>query len=97
LSDNHRPADGAWTMDQLLAAEAAGERMKYLPFWGHTPPPDGRIGPHVLSQWFLHPFEWVGTTHQSHDHPSGAAATSSASRSCKRVRFSRGRRGRVGS
>jgi hypothetical protein len=37
-------------MDQLLAAEAAGERMKYLPFWGHTPPPDGRIGAHVLSQ-----------------------------------------------
>jgi ribA/ribD-fused uncharacterized protein len=55
-------------MDQLLAAEAAGERLKYLPFWGHTPPPDGHIGPHVLSQWFLHPFEHEGVRYRTAEH-----------------------------
>ena len=50
MTPSCRPTDGAWTMEQLLAAEAARERVKYLPFWGHTPPPDGRIGAHVLSQ-----------------------------------------------
>ena len=45
----------AWTMDELLAAEAAGERLKFLLFWGHQPRPDGQPGPHVLSQWYAHP------------------------------------------
>ena len=68
MSELRRPADGAWTLDQLLAAEAAGERVTYLPFWGHTPPADGSIGANVLSQWFPHPFEHEGVRYLTAEH-----------------------------
>ena len=50
------PSDGAWTLEQLLAAERAGLRLTFVLFWGHTPPSSGKIGPHVFSQWFPHEF-----------------------------------------
>lgn len=62
------PPDGAWTMEELLAAEAAGERLKFLAFWGHTPPPDGAIGAHVLSQWFPHAFVHEGIRYPTAEH-----------------------------
>ena len=31
--------------EALIEAVRAGERVKYLHFWGHRPLPDGRIGP----------------------------------------------------
>ncbi|WP_103532777.1 NADAR family protein [Streptomyces sp. SM11] len=31
-------------VDELLADVARGRRVKYLPFWGHRPRPDGRLG-----------------------------------------------------
>lgn len=68
MSEWRRPVSGEWTMDQLLAAEAAGERLKFLPFWGHTPPADGRIGAHVLSQWFPHPFDHEGIHYRTAEH-----------------------------
>lgn len=46
---------------QLLAAEKVDHRLEFLPFWGHTPPPSGTVGPHVLSQWFPHRFETDGS------------------------------------
>lgn len=55
-------------MEQLLAAEAAGERLKFLPFWGHTGPADGSIGAHVLSQWFPQPFEVDGVRYPTAEH-----------------------------
>ncbi len=55
-------------MDQLLAAEAAGEQLEFLPFWGHTSPGDGRIGAHVLSQWFPHPFTHEGVRYRTAEH-----------------------------
>lgn len=55
-------------MEQLLAAEAAGERLKFLPFWGHTCPADGSIGAHVLSQWFPQPFEVDGVRYPTAEH-----------------------------
>lgn len=68
MSPHPTPSDGAWTMDQLLAAEFAGAPVEYLPFWGHTPPADGRIGSHVLSQWFPHPFEHEGVRYPTAEH-----------------------------
>ena len=68
MSRHITPSDGAWTMAQLLAAELAGERVEYLPFWGDTPPTDGRIGSHVLSQWFPHPFEHEGVRYRTAEH-----------------------------
>jgi ribA/ribD-fused uncharacterized protein len=42
--------------------------LKFLPFWGHTPPADGRIGAHVLSQWFAHPFTHEGALYRTAEH-----------------------------
>lgn len=50
------PPDGAWTLEQLLKAEQAGTRLKYVTFWGHRSRRDGDVGPHLLSQWHEHPF-----------------------------------------
>jgi len=62
------PADGAWTMDQLLAAEQAAEPLDFLFFWGHTPPADGQIGNHVFSQWWPALFEIAGVTYPTAEH-----------------------------
>jgi ribA/ribD-fused uncharacterized protein len=62
------PDDGAWTFDELLEAERSGRRPKFLFFWGHTPPPSGEIGAHVLSQWYLHDFEIAGVRYASAEH-----------------------------
>ena len=68
MHDNVRPPKGAWTMEALLAAEADGQRLKFLAFWGHTAPPDGRVGPHVLSQWFPCPFVHDGQLYRTAEH-----------------------------
>lgn len=57
-----------WTMELLLEAEAAGTRLKYLPFWDHTPPADGSVGAHVLSQWFEVAFDLDGVRYASAEH-----------------------------
>ena len=62
------PADGAWTMEQLLAAETAELRLKFLPFWGHTPPSSGEIGAHVFSQWYPNDFTCDGATYRTAEH-----------------------------
>lgn len=68
MSSKHRPVDGAWTIEQLLRAESTGARLKFLPFWGHKPPVDGAIGPHVFSQWFANAFEHDGTRYATAEH-----------------------------
>jgi ribA/ribD-fused uncharacterized protein len=68
MTSAHKPADGAWTMNQLLLAEATRKRLKYLPFWGHTPPSNGAIGPHVFSQWYAHAFEHDGVRYRTAEH-----------------------------
>lgn len=55
-------------MDRLLEAEASGTRVKFLFFWGHTPPVGGAMGPHVLSQWYEHPFTVGGVAYPSAEH-----------------------------
>ncbi len=68
MRQRHGPPNGDWTMDQLLAAEAAGEQLEFLPFWGHTSSGDGRIGAHVLSQWFPHSFTHEGAHYRTAEH-----------------------------
>ncbi|MET9321886.1 NADAR family protein [Streptomyces sp. NPDC003038] len=39
-------------IDKLIGQVRRGERVKFLPFWGHRPQPDGRLGRSCLSQWW---------------------------------------------
>jgi ribA/ribD-fused uncharacterized protein len=39
-------------IDKLTEQVSRGERVKFLPFWGHRPRPDGSLGPSCLSQWW---------------------------------------------
>ncbi|MEV7615248.1 NADAR family protein [Streptomyces sp. NPDC089799] len=43
-------------IEALIGQVSRGERVKYLPFWGHRPRPDGSLGPSCLSQWWPSPF-----------------------------------------
>ncbi|MCX4547857.1 NADAR family protein [Streptomyces sp. NBC_01387] len=54
--------------DALAARIDAGERIKFLAFWGHTPRPDGRIGTSCLSQWWPSPFEVDGVRYATAEH-----------------------------
>ncbi|MFD9504590.1 NADAR family protein [Streptomyces sp. NPDC060035] len=55
-------------MDGLLARAARGEHVKYLPFWGHRPRADGRLGESCLSQWWPAPFTVDSVTYASAEH-----------------------------
>ncbi|MFJ8886958.1 NADAR family protein [Streptomyces sp. NPDC102402] len=55
-------------MDGLLARTARGERVKYLPFWGHRPRQDGSLGESCLSQWWPAPFTVDSVTYASAEH-----------------------------
>ncbi|MFF4576838.1 NADAR family protein [Streptomyces sp. NPDC001389] len=43
-------------IDTLIGQVSRGERVKFLPFWGHRPRTDGSLGPSCLSQWWPSPF-----------------------------------------
>ncbi|WP_090936153.1 NADAR family protein [Nonomuraea jiangxiensis] len=55
-------------VDEAIAAEKAGQRLKYLYFWGHQPPRAGGVGPGCLSQWWPVTFEADGHTFASAEH-----------------------------
>ena len=40
------------SIDELKQAYSAGEKMKFMMFWGHTPPQDGWVNQSCLSQWY---------------------------------------------
>jgi predicted NAD-dependent protein-ADP-ribosyltransferase YbiA (DUF1768 family) len=52
----------------VLAAEAAGQPIDFLFFWGHQPGPDGATGPGCLSQWWPAPFTEDGVTYPTAEH-----------------------------
>jgi len=52
----------------VLAAEAAGQPIDFLFFWGHQPRPDGTTGPGCLSQWWPAPFTEDGITYPTAEH-----------------------------
>lgn len=57
----------AETMANLLESIAAGERPKFLYFWGHTSV-KGAIGKSCLSQWYPAQFTLGGVTYSSSEH-----------------------------
>lgn len=56
------------SVEDLMAAVAAGERVTFLYFWGHRPSPDGRITASCLSQWWPASFEVDGHVFRSAEH-----------------------------
>ncbi len=54
--------------EALVGRVRAGERIKYLCFWGHRPLPDGRLGPSCLSQWWPSPFTVAGVEYRTAEH-----------------------------
>ncbi len=56
------------TVDEAVAAERSGRRLKYLYFWGHQPARDGSVGPGCLSQWWPVTFTEDGHTFASAEH-----------------------------
>lgn len=45
-----------YTIEGLKKAYQAGEKQKFLFFWGHTPPADGRVNASCFSQWWSSSF-----------------------------------------
>ncbi|WP_431900878.1 NADAR family protein [Nonomuraea sp. bgisy101] len=56
------------SLDELIAAEQAGQALRYLYFWGHQPARDGGIGPGCLSQWWPVTFTEDGHAFASAEH-----------------------------
>ncbi|MBQ1048182.1 NADAR family protein [Micromonospora sp. C51] len=60
---------GSWrSVPDLLAAQARGERIKFLYFWGHQPEHDGSVGAGCLSQWWPAPFTTDGLVFDTAEH-----------------------------
>jgi ribA/ribD-fused uncharacterized protein len=53
---------------ELQAADAAGEAIDVLPFWGHQPEADGSAGVGCLSQWWPSEFTVDGVTYPTAEH-----------------------------
>ncbi|MFD0715752.1 NADAR family protein [Paenibacillus sp. GCM10027626] len=45
-----------YNLEDLRKAHLAGEKFKYVFFWGHTPPTDGSINQSCFSQWWKSDF-----------------------------------------
>lgn len=56
------------SVDALVRAVRAGERVKYLHFWGHTPRKDGALGASCFSQWWQSPFTVDGVEYGTAEH-----------------------------
>ncbi|WP_329123577.1 NADAR family protein [Streptomyces sp. NBC_01465] len=55
-------------IEELHAQVSAGEKIKYLHFWGHTPRPDGTLSASCLSQWWPSPFTVDGVEYATAEH-----------------------------
>jgi ribA/ribD-fused uncharacterized protein len=55
------------TVAEVERAVAAGERVRFLFFWGHQPDESG-VGKGCLSQWYPSPFEADGHTFATAEH-----------------------------
>ncbi|MHC0434085.1 NADAR family protein [Streptomyces sp. O3] len=53
---------------RLATRIGAGERVRFLHFWGHRPRRDGRIGASCLSQWWPAPFTVDGVEYATAEH-----------------------------
>jgi ribA/ribD-fused uncharacterized protein len=55
-------------LTELRAAEAAGQPLDLLPFWGHKPTRTGAIGAGCLSRWWPVTFTVDGVAYPSAEH-----------------------------
>lgn len=56
------------TKNELIAYINAGNRVKYLSFWGHTPKSTHNICKSCLSQWYDSPFKADGVLYNTAEH-----------------------------
>jgi ribA/ribD-fused uncharacterized protein len=56
------------TVAEAVAAEEAGQALRYLYFWGHQPARDGEVGAGCLSQWWPVTFSEDGHAFASAEH-----------------------------
>ncbi|MCZ4120443.1 NADAR family protein [Streptomyces sp. H39-S7] len=61
-------AADARSVEDLIENARRGRRVKYLPFWGHRPQHDGRVGAGCLSQWWPSPFTVDGVGYATAEH-----------------------------
>lgn len=57
-----------YTNETLLKRIEAGERIKYIFFWGHTPSRVGDIDKSCFSQWYESPFQEADITYPTAEH-----------------------------
>ncbi len=55
-------------LEELQRAWMAGDRPKFVMFWGHSVEADGRITAACLSQWFPSPFTVDGVPYATAEH-----------------------------
>ncbi|MFE2168318.1 NADAR family protein [Streptomyces sp. NPDC059447] len=55
-------------IEKLTEQVSRGERVKFLPFWGHRPRPDGSLGPSCLSQWWPSEFTVCDVRYDTAEH-----------------------------
>lgn len=55
-------------LQKLKERYAAGERLKYLFFWGHLPGHGQTVGPFLFSQWYPSEFTVDGIKYQTAEH-----------------------------
>ncbi|MFJ3580682.1 NADAR family protein [Streptomyces sp. NPDC090127] len=55
-------------IEELTQQVRRGDRVKFLPFWGHRPRPDGTLSASCLSQWWESPFEVGGVRYATAEH-----------------------------
>ncbi|MGX4588373.1 NADAR family protein [Paenibacillus chitinolyticus] len=52
-----------YTIEELRKAYNAGDKFKFVFFWGHTPSKDGSVDKSCFSQWWKSPFVVEGTAY----------------------------------
>lgn len=57
-----------YSIETLIAKESAGNRNKFLCFWGHQPAKDGTITKACFSQWWLSAFTVNEITYATAEH-----------------------------
>lgn len=57
-----------YTMEWLVNSYEAGDSLKFLYFWGHTPKHNEATGKHIFSQWFGSPFIVDSVTYNTAEH-----------------------------
>jgi len=54
-----------YTLEKIQEKYQAGERLKYIFFWGHTPAKDGQVTKSCFSQWWECDFEIDGVIYRN--------------------------------